>query len=79
MTASTTIQPGSQVLVTNIPDWLVCDLPPEEKNRITAQNGRILRVLKLQPHEHLWLAFVDGTEGFSLQSSDVQLVSGTAT
>ncbi len=76
MTAYTTIQPGSQVRVTNIPDWLVRDLPPEEQNRITAQNGRIVKVLKLQPHGYLWLAFADGTEGFSLQPSDVQLVSG---
>jgi hypothetical protein len=79
MTAYTTIQPGSQVRVTNIPEWHVRDLPPEDQIRITAQNGRIVRVLSLQPHGYLWLAFADGTEGFSLQSSDVRLVGGTTT
>ena len=74
----TTIQPGSQVRITNIPDWLLRDLSSEEQNRITAQKGCIVRVLKLQPHGYLWLAFADGTEGFSLQPSDVQLVSGAA-
>lgn len=66
------IQVGDRVRVNNIPDWLLRDLPEEDQERLKTQKGKIVTVLTLMPHGYLWLSFADGTEGFSLQPSDVQ-------
>ena len=65
---------GDSVRVLAIPGWLTNDLPLEEKTRLHQLVGKVVRVLRLQPNNYLWLSFSDGTEGFSLQASDVQLV-----
>lgn len=69
---SSGIQRGDRVRVTTIPAWLLRDLPGEDQQRLKAQLGQVVTVLKLMPHGHLWLSFADGSEGFSLQLSDVQ-------
>jgi len=72
------IQAGDRVRVSNIPDWLLRDLPEEDQARLKNHKGQIVTVLKLMPHGYLWLSFSDGTEGFSLQPSDVQLEESAA-
>jgi hypothetical protein len=69
------IQAGDRVRVNAIPDWLLRDLPEEDQERLKAHKGKIVTVLELMPHGYLWLSFADGTEGFSLKPSDVQLES----
>jgi len=69
-------QIGNRVRVTNIPEWLLRDLPVEDRARLKAQRGEVVTVLRLMPHGYLWLSFADGAEGFSLQSSDVELIAG---
>jgi hypothetical protein len=66
------IQAGDRVRITNIPDWLLRDLPEEDQRRLEAQKGQTVTVLALMPHGHLWLSFADGTEGFSLRPADVE-------
>ncbi len=66
---------GDKVRVLAIPDWLICDLPEEDVARLNAQAGEVVEVRGLQSHDHLWLSFVDGTEGFALRRRDVELVN----
>lgn len=68
------LKPGDFVRVKSIPEWLTHDLPPEDQLRLRQHLGKLVRILKLQPHGFLWLSFEDGTEGFSLKNADVQLV-----
>lgn len=68
---------GSAVRIVNIPEWLTHDLSGEDKERLYQYVGKIVRILEIQPHGYLWLSFADGTEGFSLQASDVQLIEST--
>ena len=72
------IQVGDRVRVSNIPAWLLCDLPAEDQERLKAQKGAVVTVLELMPHGYLWLPFANGYEGegFSLQPSDVELEKG---
>jgi hypothetical protein len=70
-----TVQTGDRVRVVNVPEWLVRDLPEEDRTRLKAQRGEVVTVLELMPHGYLWLSSADGTEGFSLQPSDVELVA----
>ncbi len=72
--ANASIQAGERVRIVNIPDWLLSGLPAEDQARLRAQRGEIVTVLALMPHGYLWLAFSDGTEGFSLQPADVVAV-----
>jgi hypothetical protein len=65
------------VRVLEIPNWLTHDLSIEDQTRLHQQIGKVVRILQLQPHGYLWLSFSDGTEGFSLQPSDVQLVQSS--
>ena len=65
---------GDKVRVLAIPDWLTRDLPEEDVARLNAQAGEVVEVRELQSHGHLWLSFVDGTEGFALHRRDVELV-----
>ena len=70
-----TVQTGDRVRIVNIPEWLLRDLPEEDRKRLAAQKGEIVTVLELMPHGYLWLSFVDGADGFSLQLSDVEFVA----
>jgi len=76
---STTFHPGSRVQVQNIPDWLLSNLPPDDQSRLREQQGRIVKVLEVLPNGYLWLSFADGTDGFSVQVSDVIPVTGVTT
>jgi hypothetical protein len=74
--SSARIQAGDRVRVNNIPDWLLRDLPEEDQERLKNLKGQMVTVLKFMLHGYLWLSFPDGTEGFSLQPSDIQLEGG---
>lgn len=75
--SSAGIHVGDRVRVTSIPEWLLRDLPEEDQERLKNHLGQIVTVLQLMPHGCLWLSFSDGTEGFSLQSSNVQPEGGS--
>ena len=64
---------GDLVRVLVIPEWLLRDLPETDQEHLKAQQGLVVQVLKAFPNGYLWLAFADGTEGFSLQPSEVEL------
>lgn len=70
-----TVQAGDHVRVVNIPDWLLRDLSEEERARLKGQRNKVVTVLELMPSGYLWLSFADGTQGFSLKPSDVELVA----
>lgn len=63
---------GDRVRVLVIPEWLLRDLPETDQERLKTQQGLVVNVLKTFPNGHLWLSYADGTEGFSLQPSEVE-------
>jgi hypothetical protein len=71
---SSHIHPGDRVKVLTIPESLTRDLPAEDMARLRATKGKVVTVVRHMPHGYLWLSFTDGTEGFSLQPQDVQVV-----
>ena len=71
--SSSGIQAGDRARIIDIPDWLLRDLPEEDQQRLKAQQGQVVTVLKLMPHG--FLSFADGSDGLSLQPSNVQAES----
>jgi hypothetical protein len=65
---------GDKVRVMTIPDWLLRDIPEDERGWLKAQLGQVVEIRANQGEKHLWLAFVDGSEGFVLEREDVSLI-----
>jgi hypothetical protein len=62
---------GDKVRVLAIPDWLLRDLLEAEQNCFGSQLGKVVEVRGIQSHQHVWLSFADGTEGFALEFSEI--------
>lgn len=56
------IKIGDRVKLNGIPDWLIHDLPPDEKSEILACVGNILVVDSIDDDGYVWLGFGNTTE-----------------
>jgi hypothetical protein len=53
---------GDYVKLTSVPDWLVHDLPPDEKSEIQACIGKILAIEEIDNNGYYWLGFGNTVE-----------------
>lgn len=67
------IQPGDLVRVTSIPDWLIHDLPEQERNLIIQCIGKETLLLQIDEYGYYWLGF-----GKSHENADSEQYEGHA-
>lgn len=57
MLMSKSIKVGDRVRLIGIPDWLVHDLPEDEKKEIYSYLGRTAMITDIDQHGYYWLGF----------------------
>jgi hypothetical protein len=62
------LQVGDTVRLLSIPDWLVHDLPADERQEIAARVGRTTQISEIDGHGYFWVGFGKtedvGAQGF---------------
>jgi hypothetical protein len=56
------IKVGDHVQLIDLPDWLIHDLPPDEKSEMQTCIGRVLSVEDIDDYGYYWLGFGHTTE-----------------
>lgn len=54
-----TIKIGDEVKLLGVPDWLIHDLPEEEKREIISYIGKTTTVTDIDKYGYFWLGFGD--------------------
>ena len=62
---------GDLVLISEIPEWLTHDLPPEDVMHLRALEGTIMSILEIDAYGYVW--FGAGAPWFCLRPSEVVL------
>ncbi|MFZ6653900.1 hypothetical protein [Undibacterium sp. TJN19] len=70
---SNVIKMGDRVILTGVPEWLVHDLPEEEKTEIYSCIGKAAVITEIDKYGYYWLGF-----GSTVEHGDTAFYSGHA-